>query len=517
MAPDSWPASGVAVRGAAIPPVPAGGCTAVSVTSAPLERADAESMCVQRLHRAGNLSQATALAEVESDQIGPHCGCRSARLAAEQLLCWIHAGDMVRAVEAGTRALADLPGGADEDLAASVRLGLAWAYTARGDRAGREILADLEPRLSRLAETSLGISPYVGILRVWQGHHHEGRVLLVRAQRAAREAGSPSLAFLTAFLADLEYRVGAWGAGECVAAEAEALARRLESPNALGISLVGRARFEAATGRRDAALEHLDEAARVSQRSGAHTLDHMIAVVRGSMALLDGDPDAAVAQLRAAHDRVGVLGIRHPGLAQHHADLVEAFARSGFAAEAGELCDELDRLVSRTGCPPAIAGVARARLLVCADEEVESVARDVRAHFQQVRSPFERARTLLVLGARRRRVGDRMHARVDLAEAQGEFQRLGAQPWSELAGGELRAAGARMEAGEQVATLTGQEMEVARAVGRGLTNREVAASLFLSVKTIERHLTTIYRKLGLRSRAELVLWLGAQEAPPAGD
>ncbi|MGB0096925.1 MAG: LuxR C-terminal-related transcriptional regulator, partial [Solirubrobacteraceae bacterium] len=86
------------------------------------------------------------------------------------------------------------------------------------------------------------------------------------------------------------------------------------------------------------------------------------------------------------------------------------------------------------------------------------------------------------------------------------FDRLGARPWAERARSELRASGQRIRRGSPHATerLTPQELQVALTIARGLTNREAAARLFLSPKTIEFHLRNIYRKLGIRSRTELV-------------
>ena len=96
-------------------------------------------------------------------------------------------------------------------------------------------------------------------------------------------------------------------------------------------------------------------------------------------------------------------------------------------------------------------------------------------------------------------------ARERLRSALERFEALGAEPWAARARAELRAAGGAVGAARQPATreLTPQELEVALAVARGATNREVAAALFVSPKTIEVHLSRIFRKLGVRSRTEL--------------
>lgn len=119
---------------------------------------------------------------------------------------------------------------------------------------------------------------------------------------------------------------------------------------------------------------------------------------------------------------------------------------------------------------------------------------------------FERARTQLALGMRRRRSRRRADARAALHEALAYFERAGAEPWADQARAELRASGeapARDTTGS-LRALTAQELQVALIVAKGITNREAAAALFVSPKTVEFHLGNTYRKLGVRSRAELV-------------
>ena len=98
-----------------------------------------------------------------------------------------------------------------------------------------------------------------------------------------------------------------------------------------------------------------------------------------------------------------------------------------------------------------------------------------------------------------------LEARERLRSALERFEALGAAPWAARARAELRAAGAPVGAPRALMTrdLTPQELEVALAVGRGATNREVATALYVSPKTIEVHLSRIFRKLGVRSRTEL--------------
>ena len=117
--------------------------------------------------------------------------------------------------------------------------------------------------------------------------------------------------------------------------------------------------------------------------------------------------------------------------------------------------------------------------------------------------PFERARTQLAFGRRLHRARRRAEAREHLRAALDGFEQLGAEAWAGQAEAELRAAGARRHR-EPGTALTSQELRVAAAVRLGASNRDIAADLFLSPKTVEFHLRQIYRKLGVRSRTQLV-------------
>jgi DNA-binding NarL/FixJ family response regulator len=126
----------------------------------------------------------------------------------------------------------------------------------------------------------------------------------------------------------------------------------------------------------------------------------------------------------------------------------------------------------------------------------------------RVPSPFERARTLLALGSAQRRAKQRRAGRQSLEEALKSFDRLGARLWQDKARGELARIGGRAPSPDR---LTSAEERVAALVAAGRTNAEVAAELFLSVHTVEKALTRIYAKLGIRSRTELALKLTVKQ------
>ena len=114
--------------------------------------------------------------------------------------------------------------------------------------------------------------------------------------------------------------------------------------------------------------------------------------------------------------------------------------------------------------------------------------------------PFDRARTLLALGGALRRAKRKRDARATLDEAVQVFEELGATLWVQKARAEVGRIGGRAASHGE---LTPTERRVAELVAQGRTNKEVAGALFVSARTVEGHLSHVYRKLGLRSRAEL--------------
>ena len=154
--------------------------------------------------------------------------------------------------------------------------------------------------------------------------------------------------------------------------------------------------------------------------------------------------------------------------------------------------------------PWALGAAGRCRaLLHAAAGELEAAQETVDAALaahDRVPLPFERARTLLVAGSVRRRLRRRREARAALEEAQAEFTRLDAPVWADKAVAELGRIGGRTGSPLE---LTDAERRIAEQVAAGLSNKEVAAALFLSVSTVEAALWKVYRKLDVRSRTQL--------------
>ena len=124
--------------------------------------------------------------------------------------------------------------------------------------------------------------------------------------------------------------------------------------------------------------------------------------------------------------------------------------------------------------------------------------------------PVERARSLLVLGRIRRRLRKRRAAKEALDEALSVFEETGSRRWVDQARSEIDSIGLRPGAGDE---LTPAEERVAGLAAQGLSNKEIAAALVVSAKTVEAHLGRTYRKLGVRSRAELASQLAGEQEP----
>jgi DNA-binding CsgD family transcriptional regulator len=156
------------------------------------------------------------------------------------------------------------------------------------------------------------------------------------------------------------------------------------------------------------------------------------------------------------------------------------------------------------------ATLPRARALVLAAEGDVSgalAALDELDVSAAARLPFELAWALLVRGQLLRRAKQRRAAADALAEAEATFERLGARPWSQRARAELDRVGLRRAPSD----LTATERRVAELAASGMTNREVARAAFMSPKTVDANLARVYRKLGIRSRAELGARIGHQQ------
>ncbi|MFE4976661.1 AAA family ATPase [Kitasatospora sp. NPDC056651] len=188
-------------------------------------------------------------------------------------------------------------------------------------------------------------------------------------------------------------------------------------------------------------------------------------------------------------------------------DLVEAAVRLGTPERAAEPYDRFARWAAATDRPWAEALRLRCQALLGPDELAESAYLAALARHEAAHRPFEQARTALLYGEWLRRTRRRTDARPHLRAALETFDRLAAHPWAARARTELSATGTPAPTpGTPTAPpspLTPQELQIARLAAQGLTNRDIAAQLFLSPRTVAHHLYKAYPKLAITSRTEL--------------
>jgi DNA-binding CsgD family transcriptional regulator len=188
--------------------------------------------------------------------------------------------------------------------------------------------------------------------------------------------------------------------------------------------------------------------------------------------------------------------------------LVDAYVRGGRLDDAGELVDFYAASIEHRRIAPAM--LERLRGLTSVDAEPHFRAA-LELH-EAGPAPFELARTRQAYGEWLHAQERREEARELLREALAGFEDVQALPFAERTRRELRAAGAspRAAAERDPSELTPHELRVAQLVAQGLTNRETAAALFVSAKTVEHHLRSVFRKLGIRRRAELARLMAAR-------
>jgi DNA-binding NarL/FixJ family response regulator len=425
----------------------------------------------------------------------------------------LETGDYARVVEVGERAAA-LPRSENDEDALLADLLVGVGSLTEGKTANEvSLVVEAIARAGDFEEPRLLIWAAVGASAV--GDEATEAIILRRMAALARTSGAVDR--LTTVL--VTFTVSGWIANRygvaAEAAEGLGLARESGLANAANLHLASLAWLAAVKGRDEECRAYAAEVGE-SARARHHGLANSIA--EWGIALLDlgiGRPDAAVARLAALS--TAPLGVGHPYFALNSApDLVEACVRTGHD-EAARTAFALLEGFAHPGAPAwALALAARCRGLLARDSVGESEFTEALRLHSESNRPFDRARTELLYGEFLRRERRRTDSREHLRAALEAFEDLGAAPWAERARGELRASGesARKRDPSTLADLTPQELQIARLVGEGSSNKEVAAQLFLSPRTVEYHLRKVFMKLGISSRGELIRH-GVGQSPEA--
>jgi DNA-binding CsgD family transcriptional regulator len=320
-------------------------------------------------------------------------------------------------------------------------------------------------------------------------------------EAAARARASGALPIVTQILprlATAEIWAGRWPSAAANAREGLRLAREIGQDDLAAQQLVLLAVLAALRGSED---ECTALAAESRELASARGLGIVAEIAQWALALLELGSGRAEEAFGRAREISTTMAVFWGAL-----DRVEAAARAGERRTAHLWLEVFERWAESSGAAWARAVALHCRAMLCDDEgEARSLFSAALETHSEAARPFERARSELAYGEFLRRARQRVEARVHLRAALDGFEGLGASLWAERARVELRASGqqARKRDPSTRAELTEQELQIARFVSQGLTNREVAAQLFLSPRTIDFHLRNVYRKLGISSRTAL--------------
>ncbi len=364
-------------------------------------------------------------------------------------------------------------------------------------------VADLHEALRAAGEAGSRLGIAAGFAAVHAGLPVDGHAWFARVvTRLQTEGRLRELPFALSQLATMELWLGNVQRAGSLVEEARGLALTTGQERSARHASVTLAMVEAVRGREDAARAAAADAVE-GPIGGVALQASRAAWALGRLELGLGRPAEALAHLEAVQH--GGKGVSHPLVRLTSAvDLVEAAARAGRPETSHAAMEAFAGWAQASGSDWTRSALERMRGLL-ADGD------DAAAHFEASleaigdRFPFDGARTRLVYGEWLRRSRRRADAREHLRAAHAVFEALGAQPWADRARLELRATG---EAGPRGASgaldeLTPQELGIARLVADGATNKEIAAQLFLSVRTIEYHLHKVFTKLGIASRHAL--------------
>jgi ATP/maltotriose-dependent transcriptional regulator MalT len=343
------------------------------------------------------------------------------------------------------------------------------------------------------------------LILAWTGRLEEARTQVRDVRRRLIERGAENLMIFVSFHSALiEIWCGNFADAGQIADDTMERAEQLGGDHMLAIAQTVRAEVAAYSGREGEARAYAHAALEAARRCEAPRLSARPMGILGFLEVSLGnyaEALTALAPLIAEFDA-------HPGTeiitASFVPDAVEAMLATGRLDDAESFIDALQRNGQWLDRPWMLAVGARCRSMWLAArgdvEAADRMAHQALREHERLPMPFERARTNLLLGQLFRRQRRKDAAAEALHEALRAFDQLGTPLWAARARAEL--ARTRVSATQDLG-LTPSEQRVAELAASGMTNRDVATTLFVSPKTVEHNLARAYRKLGIHSRAEL--------------
>jgi DNA-binding NarL/FixJ family response regulator len=397
-------------------------------------------------------------------------------------------------------------------------LALVSGYRAKEALALLEHLPDLA---GNVAAEDLDALILRGIAHLWAGYPELAYRDLSHAAQRLRGGSSARYAGLClTYLAGAEYLLGAWDDALTHAELSVSLVRDAGYAMWSAVAHHYAALVPAARGDFSAAADHIEEAHAAEAAlgrawAGATTAEAVLAMARGA-------PRDALQAVTRVREQWKANWFGPAGLLDWRYLEVEALLALGDTHQAAQRLSELAQLHGDGASPLVRTGLARLRALVAAgcgdhDRAAEAFA-DAWQHAIGLKAPLVLARLEMDEARFLRQRGERDRALAQLRSAARRLEALDARPYARLCNQELARCEAPPPAEQprHELGLTPAELAVARSVAGGRTNKEAARELYVSVKTIEFHLSHIYMKLDVRSRFELIRLLGAARPAPPG-
>jgi DNA-binding NarL/FixJ family response regulator len=481
---------------------------ALERAASPLARAEALALLSEIHARAGGAGGARAAVAYGREALAQ----RSGRPEVELLVHEVLSSSLLQtegATAAETHALAAVELAealGKPTLVARAVAQLADARLAAGEKGALALAARAvaEAQSVREPATIIFATQVHGAALLSLGRLDEAREVLQESYRWAAAHDESEIVSLCALFATLELRTGRWAHARDYAQRMRDLASQIhpaghEAERGFGmLALVSTHRGDEPRARAYAAQ------ALANVEGGGWSAG--VRSVRSTLGLLEswaGKPLAAVEHFAAVEAELRAAGLRGPSLGYRPGEHVEALLELGEIDAAVEVLERWEADAARVDNAWELAEAMRSRGLVAAArgdlDEAHAALEAAVAKHEETGDPLGRARALLALGLVSRRKRQKRAARQAIDEALAGFEALGARGWAAKARRELGRIGGRT----RTEGLTPAELRVAALVAEGRTNREVAAALVLGERTVETHLSHIYAKLGVRSRAEL--------------
>jgi DNA-binding CsgD family transcriptional regulator len=438
-------------------------------------------------------------------------------LALELAFAYTQSGSIGEAVPYADSALAQAEALGVPDLLAQALAVHAMVHFLVGgevEEATLERALELEDQAAR-APGVLRPSFIAGLIYGWLGRLELAQSLLERVREQYRQRGAEGdFVYMTIHAAGFACARGDVEAARELVAVTHEHSWRLGSTSSRSVALWNECVVAAWVGEVERARLAGEESMELARRIGSPVGEMFARGTLGTMELARGDNEAAARAAVEATETALAMGADNPDTLAWAADAVEALGALGRVEEAERFASWQRQRAADIGRPSGLAVAGRCDGAVAAArgdlEAAEELLAEALAASESLSLDFDAARTALVLGGVQRRRRRRAAARASLERAEELFGGLGAALWAERAARERERLDPAAAADP---SLTPAEERTAALAADGLTNREIAAALFVSEKTVEVALTRVYRKLGIRSRAQLGGWAAARAEP----